>query len=536
MSSPKAKKEAAVVATPKAQPLVNLNAYQRAAFWKKWGWLIYLWRRQGRKTTTMASKAIKVMGDTPGALVTYASASILLGTEMIYKEAQIIQSGIEQFRKAVADQNMKLESNGDDLNAEDFADIFQAGKLLLKLHHSRTVYSRTQIIAPNPATARGWSGWVILDEFGFIHDLRELFEAVEPIISTDPNFRMIWATTPPPDDAHFSYDLTVPPEGTIFTPNPKGNFYTSQAGILVHRVDVDDAALAGVKLYDVNSREELTPDQHRAKAIDRDAWDRNYRLIFKAGGTAAVSLAGIHVAMSRSRGACLAFQETIPAGWRENVGGGKVGVGMDVATTVKKKSNPSALAVVEQVGADFYVRLAGRFKTDDPKHSRAMIAEVLDLGDGRRPRRFCIDATSERYFATQIKEEFSDKVVTELVIASENITYHGESLLVKDYLGNLFVNAVDDGKLILPEERWLRDDIRGVTKEGGRFVYTLDPAGNHADVFNAIAHALHALITRAGRAKADAAAVGTFSAGPKPGARWKHPYAALHERQAANRR
>ena len=33
-----------------------------------------------------------------------------------------------------------------------------------------------------------------------------------------------------------------------------------------------------------------TPEQHRAKAIDKVAWDRNYGCKFIKGGTAAISL------------------------------------------------------------------------------------------------------------------------------------------------------------------------------------------------------------------------------------------------------
>jgi len=50
--------------------------------------------------------------------------------------------------------------------------------------------------------------------------------------------------------------------------------------------------------------------------------------------------------------------------------------------------------------------------------------------------------------------------VVELVIKSESINYLGESMNYKAYLGNLFVNTIDDGHLLLPQANWLRDDIR----------------------------------------------------------------------------
>jgi hypothetical protein len=45
------------------------------------GRMFLLWRRQGRKTTTMAKKALKFMMKRPGGLVTFASASLLVGSE-----------------------------------------------------------------------------------------------------------------------------------------------------------------------------------------------------------------------------------------------------------------------------------------------------------------------------------------------------------------------------------------------------------------------------------------------------------------------
>ncbi len=86
-------------------------------------------------------------------------------------------------------------------------------------------------------TAVGYSGWVLVDESGRIRDLKNFLEAVEPIISSNPLYRMILAGTMPPDDSHYSYELTLPPEGTKFEPNAKGHWYESEAGILCHRVD-----------------------------------------------------------------------------------------------------------------------------------------------------------------------------------------------------------------------------------------------------------------------------------------------------------
>ena len=59
-----------------------------------------------------------------------------------------------------------------------------------------------------------------------------------------------------------------------------------------------DANAGGVPLYDDNTGKIITPEEHRAQAFDKLAWDRNYGLRFIRGGTAAVSFASISRAMA----------------------------------------------------------------------------------------------------------------------------------------------------------------------------------------------------------------------------------------------
>lgn len=181
--------------------------------------------------------------------------------------------------------------------------------------------------------------------------------------------------------------------------------------------------------------------------------------------------------------------------WKEMIGQGPLGYGFDPATTTKKTSNPSAFAAVEKVGLDYVVRCAARWKTDNPEVTRAMLRRTLDLPHGRRPRRLCVGATSERFFARDLKTEFAGRVIVELVIESETITYLGVDMSTKVYLGNLLVNAANDAHLLLPSAPWLAKDLR--QPEGGTFNAEVDESGNHGDCFVAIALAIHAL-TRGG--------------------------------------
>jgi hypothetical protein len=519
--------------------MLNTFPYEMAVMLQSAAGRFYLqWRRQGHKTTTLAKRALKFMMEEEGVLVTFASASLLVGSEMIvregqivestrekvWKDAQALQAAFEQMRSKARRSRLKLESNGDGLRPEDFADLFERQKLEARIWHSRTVCSRTIVIAPNPATARSWSGCVIIDEAGHIANLTDLLEAMEPIMSSDPGFRLLMAGTPPNDEAHFSYELTLPPDGMTFTPNPKGHWYQSQAGLLVHRVDAWDAAAAGLKTYDPDTREEVTPEQHRAKALDRDSWDRNYGLVFKPGGTAALSLALLQHAMAQGRGQCLFAEDDFAPGWRDLLGGGRIAIGFDPATTEKRMSNPSALAVVEQLGRLFFVRLVLVFKTSDPAVSRAMLREALDLGPGRRVRRVCIDATNERFFASSLKQELAGHAVCELVVASEKTARGGEEMSFKTWLGSLLVHQMEDGLLALPESRYIKEDFRLVLRDRGGFDNQVDQQGRHGDTFDAVKLALHGLLSRGGPAHAEAVPLGSATGVPLRRAAWKNPF------------
>ena len=501
-----------------ADPLISFTPFQSEAFWgaDEIGFVLWLWRRQAGKTTGLSALALRRMMEKAWRLVTYASASIAVGGEMLIREAQLWRQAIDKWRRLATERGQLLETTADAADFDGFCEMFEHGKVEARLYHDKTAYSRTRLIAPNPATARGYSGFVMIDEIGFIRALKDLWEAMEPIASRDPDFRVVMCTTPPDDDGHFSYELAVPPEGSDFsTPDPRGHWYDSQANVRVHRVDVWDAAAAGVKMYDLRTRKEITPEQSRAQAIDRDAWDRNYALAFTHGGTSAVSLAAIHRAMLAGRDLGTAAENEPPPGWEEKLGDGPVAVGWDLATTEKAKSNPSAIAVVEGDGLRVIVRLVLRFKSADPDRAMALVREVIRacvrsrLGQSvLKPRRLAVDATNERFFAARVRKDFAGIVPVELVVASESTHHLGETMSMKTYLGNLVVNAMDDGLLALPESRWVKDDFRLVVREKGGFDNRVDSAGNHGDTFDAVKLALHALRIGKGPVEARAAAVG----------------------------
>jgi len=287
-----------------SEPLVKLRPYGEEAFRHPAGLLAWLYRRQAGKSYGLGITALDWMMETICTVI-FASAALRLGTENILKEAEVWRKVTELMRSQAKSAGYLLGTSADDdagamLDIDAVADLFEHQKLETKLWHSRTNYSRSMVVAPNPDTAVGWTGHVILDEVGRMPEFRDLFEAMEPIVSSGQNFRVRMATTPPPDDGHYSYELLAPPpelDGS-FPVNPRGNWYRSRQGILVHRVDAWDCDAAGVPLYDLQTRERLTPAEHRARSVDKTAWDRNYGIKFVKGGTSAISVAALYHAQA----------------------------------------------------------------------------------------------------------------------------------------------------------------------------------------------------------------------------------------------
>jgi len=499
------------------KPLIQLRPYQESPFWAPFRQFMKLWRRQSGKTYGEAASAIKINMEKPWNDCVYVSASLRIGGELITKEVRVWSDAMDKLRIAIEAAKLRMETTFDGLDFDACCDLFEHQKYQVKIYHSRTSWSRTNIIAPNVATARSWTGTVKVDEVDFIQDFDELYEAVEPIMSSDPTFKLHMATTLGKDDNSWVYRNCALPEG--FDPsivNPKGKWYTSPMGIKVHMLNAWDAYAAGLKMYDTNTGDELTPEQHRAKALDRDAWDRNYGLIFKSGGTAAVSRQSILTAQSlcRMMFPCAAVEDTkageiaasLP-GWTQQPA---IGISLDLATTTKEKSNPSGLAIGEKVGRYTVPRLVGRFHSGDPETTREILRAAVKACPVR-PQFVIIDATNERFFALDLQRELRRTgIPCHLFIASETVEVTpGQKLTKKTYAGNLLANAIDDGTMPLPAARWLEDDLRSVRRERGLFVNVLDAAGNHGDCFDALKMLHYGFVRGIGPVEVEAVGIGS---------------------------
>ena len=494
--------------------------------------MVLFWARQCRKSTTLGDMAFDAMSAKPNQTVIAASASLLVGSELVSKtmssaeQAALVTREASAMRAAMENSNaesgMQLKVANSDtgkiyqrLSEEDYTDLYRMSKLEMRLYHTERDYSRLRVIAPNPATARGWTGFVFRDEAGFTHPAmeRDLQIAVKPIMDTDPSFKLIYASNLPRDDRHPFFEMTLPEPGTEFQPNADGNFYRGQNGILIHRVALVDAYAAGHVLYDTREGKPLTYEQFCKDPANRLGLDESYRLIHKFGGAAAIDLFALTTAQRRGAGTCGFFMVENDAEMLAALrflagalGDGPVGIGCDVATTTNDTSNPTSVTIMEKRGVEYVEVAVFVWKEREPKVARQRLADIIKVVRTRKAggaaRRFCIDSTNEQYFARETAQELGSLVPFELVDARNTVEPpppgYTRATNYKTWLGDLYSAAVNDNRVTMASDEYLKDDHRLVIKSAG--TYAADPQmdGKHGDTFDSGKLSLHALSSAGG--------------------------------------
>ena len=503
------------------QPVIQMRSGQRRLFQlvEQYRLLGFIARRQYGKTTTCANIALMKMMKSRDHTVIFGSAKLNLSREIVRKEAAVFEKAISAAMARLEDGKVQLadDKTGSTLHgltSDDFADLFEHSRLEFRYYHTRSSYSRTKVVALRPDTV-GETGDLMCDEVGRIGNWKDVWEAVEPIVASNPQFRILLLTTPPPDDAHYSFEQLAPPPGMKFPISPDGNVYESVKGVTCLRVDAWDAYADGVALYDTKTAKPVTPEESRRRAFDKDAWDRNYGCLFITGGSAAVGLIPLMEAMERGeRAGCVYAEDDLPTNWERlfDLSQGPIGIGADPATTEGEKSNPFGIAVTQRIDGRYVTKLILSFKSKDPKKPKAILRE---LATRLKAKAVAIDATSEVYWATEVREELEGVSGVILVKNSEKLDFMGERVLYKTYLGQLLVNAIDEGQSDLPNDFNVKDDFRLVKKMKGGFDNSLDTAtGRHGDLFDGTKLSLHAIIEGTEESRADAVQVGARTACP----------------------
>lgn len=479
--------------------------------------VMYLfWARRCRKSTTLGNMAFDAMSREPGQTVIAASASLLVGSELVQmalnaaEQAIKVKQEAEALRFALEDSTESrglqlVTANSEtgkvyaNISAEDYTDLYWSKRLEFRLYFDKTSYSRLMVIAPNPATARGWGGWVFRDEQMFTAPEmeRELQIATNPIIDTDPTFRMIYASNLCADDRHPGYEMTLPRDVTEFELNPAGNLYISQTGITVHRVTIRDAYEAGHTLFDKKTGAPLTVED-ALHGIAPGERKQNYELIHEPGGTAAVDALSLATAQQRGIGRCasiyvdsdLDFERAMSWLASHIERGAKTGAGFDVATTTKGTSNPSSFTIAQRKGVEIIQPLNVLWKTRDPRLARGRMRRLIELCRQMQApvARLCIDASNEKYFAEETRQEFRGLVPVDCISSGERVAPmppgYESPTNYKQYLGDIYCAEIHDNHYVMPPEHYYAKDHRSVIKERGTYNAEVDRDGGHGDTFD----------------------------------------------------
>lgn len=213
-------------------------------------------------------------------------------------------------------------------------------------------------------------------------------------------------------------------------------------------------------------------------------------------------------------------REAISSAWTSRLTDGPLALGYDIATSERGTSNPSALTVMQRDGRMAISRLVISWKTREPAVARAVLTAVLDdlRAADKKPRRLVIDASSEKYYAADLRTFLRSRVAVELVAGGQKLSFRNEEMDAKTLLGNMYVSAIEDGLLLLPEGAWIELDHRLVKREAGRFVTDLGPGGEHGDTFDSGKLAYWGLQS-AGVVGAAAVQVGTGTGAASPAKR-----------------
>lgn len=188
----------------------------------------------------------------------------------------------------------------------------------------------------------------------------------------------------------------------------------------------------------------------------------------------------------------LSIRDALPASVLDFVGAGDLSLGIDLGTTTNKKSNPTAFSLLEREGLIKYMRFAARFKTGQRDVIQSFLVRLLDLLDrrDRKLRVVVMDASNERLTVGDIAMDLSGRVSIRASIASTIRIMYGEKVNVKTITASAVVNHLEDGRLKLPAEEWIKKDFRQTVREKGGFTAAVAEDGAHADLFCATGLAL----------------------------------------------
>ena len=447
---------------------VGLRRYQNPVFWSKEGVLVLHWSRQIGKSFTLCAWAVHRAMLNPGRLVTVLSNSKNNGAEFMQK----CKDMCGHLRKACEEVDLSPDKNVENMRME--VRIKVDGKI-----------GRILVLAANPRTARGFSGDLILDEFAFHEDSEAIWDAVEPIISSNPGYQCRIASTG----------------------NGRYNMFYRMANELspywVSRIRRSEAYQMGVPIFDPATRREVTPAEARAAAMDKASYDQNYECAFNDENMALLTNALISAceyqaeAGDAERRECYVCEQDWAQDAVEYLRSckGPLGVGLDVGRT----RDITVITVGEKIGGVIFTRGLLRISGMRLPEQLERLKPILQMGNFGR---LSGDATGLGLGLVEFAQEECGAYRAEAVQfgSKERRTVRGmeqqDSALVTELMALDLLAAFESRGIRVPCEAALRDSLRKperITNASGvRIAATRDEAG-HADEFWSMALMVRAL-------------------------------------------
>jgi phage FluMu gp28-like protein len=445
--------------------LLSFRQYQEPVFRCELGVLVIHWSRQIGKSFTLAAWAVRRLLKNPGRLVTVLSNSKANGQEFLLKVAQVS----ELFRTAAPSADLSPDGRIENMRME--VRIKVDGKI-----------GRIIVLAANPRTARGFSGDLILDEFAFHEDSDAIWDAVEPIISSNPDYLCRIAST---GNGRFNMFYRMANETSPYS---------------VSRIRRSEAWRMGLKIFDPATRREMTPDEARGAALDKASYDQNYECAFNDENMALLTnalIAACEYTDDASTTECHICRQDWSYDALEFLRAckGPLGIGLDVGRT----RDITVITVGEKLGGVLFTRAILRISGMRLPEQLERLKPVLRMPNFGR---LCGDATGLGLGLVEFAQEECGAYRAEAVqfASRERRTVQGvrqaDSALVTELMALDLLELFEASAIRIPCETALRESLRKperITNASGvRIAATRDEAG-HADEFWSVALMVRAL-------------------------------------------
>jgi phage FluMu gp28-like protein len=355
-------------------------------------------------------------------------------------------------------EKVKLHLDAYRIAAEALEDYFFEGEeRYTQLEYRLPNGSRHLFLPANPATARGYSGNLNLDEFAFHRDSKAIWTAVFPIVTRNPEFK-VRITSTPNGKANQFFELWERGEGWSR-----------------HRTTIYDAVREGLQ---------IDPEELERAIADPIAWQQEYLLEFVDEGSAFIPYDLILAAEA----------DTLSDEWDPD----QAYLGMDIA----RRRDLTVIWVDEVVGDVAWARKVIELH-NTPFHAQLEALSALLP----RVRRACIDATGMgEMLAEEARRKFGWKV--------EPVHFN---LATKADLAQSLRLGFEDRKERIPAGnpriRLSLHSVKRFVTSAGNVRYDAEREADHADFFWAKALARHARVSRRGPIEYRTVEAGRFAGG-----------------------